>query len=239
MALSAARALFRLSWALCFLALAGCLPVADWAAGPGSAPPPGTTPEFVLAAERVEPVARALCRERRIARRCDFVFAVDSRPDQPPNAFQTLDRSGRPWVVLTPALIAEARNADELAFVMGHEAGHHILGHIPKREDQAREGAALAAVLASVAGASPDEVRKAQTIGAALAAEQYSQDFELEADVLGAEIAWRAGFDAVKGAGFLARLPDPGNQAWGSHPSNARRRALVAQTVAALEAGGS
>ena len=48
------------------------------------------------------------------------------------------------------ALIADARNADELAFVLGHEAAHHIAGHIPRAGQQARVGA-LAGILAAQA----------------------------------------------------------------------------------------
>lgn len=198
--------------------------------------PPGAAEAFVAVVARVEPVAESLCRAHARAAACDFTIAVDDRPGQPANAFQTLDRRGRPYIVFTTALIAEARNADELAFVMGHEAAHHIAGHIPRRADQALEGAMLAGVLATVAGASPDEVETAQAIGADLAARQYSKDFELEADALGTEIAWLAGFDPVAGAAFFARLPDPGDKFLGSHPPNAQRRAVVASTLAALKA---
>lgn len=225
-----ARAIPALALALALLA-AGCV-----ATGPAPLPPPGASPAFVAAAARVEPVAEALCRARVTGRSCNFTIALDSRPGQPANAFQTLDRRGRPWIVFTTELIAGARNADELAFVMGHEAAHHIAGHIPRRDDQAREGAILAGVLATVAGASPEEVRQAQSIGAELAARSYSKEFELEADALGAEIAWRAGFDPILGAAFFARLPDPGSSPDGSHPSNRQRRAVVAATVARLVA---
>ncbi|MGL5009669.1 MAG: M48 family metalloprotease, partial [Paracoccaceae bacterium] len=69
-------------------------------------------------------------------------------------------------------------------------------------------------------------------------ARSYSQDFELEADALGAEIAFRAGFDPVTGSGFFDRLPDPGDRFLGSHPPNAARKELVRQVTARLQAGG-
>ncbi len=187
---------------------------------------------------RVEPVAEEMCRARTRGVNCDIAFAVDDRPGQQPNAFQTLDRSGRPYVVLTASLIAMMRNPDELAFVLGHEAAHHIAGHIPRRQDQALSGAALAGAIAAASGATPEEVRAAQAFGADIAARQYSQEFELEADVLGAEIAWKAGFDAERGAAFFARLPDPGDRFLSTHPPNDERRAAVAAAVRRLERGG-
>ena len=124
----------------------------------------------------------------------------------------------------TLALIADARNADELAFVLGHEAAHHIEGHIPKRQDQAMSGALMAGILAQAGGASPEEVKAAQNLGAEMAARSYSKDFELQADALGAEVALVAGYDPLRGTAFFDRLPDPGDKFLGSHPPNAAAR---------------
>ena len=99
-----------------------------------SAPlPPETAAEnFVRVVARMEPQVEAECRARAQGRNCDYQIVIDDRPGQSPNAFQTLDRNGRPIVGFTLALIADARNADEIAFVVGHEAAHHIAGHIPQ-----------------------------------------------------------------------------------------------------------
>ncbi|MDO8882879.1 MAG: M48 family metallopeptidase [Pseudotabrizicola sp.] len=229
--------------------LAACQPMAYPA--PSTPPPPSVqainaplpdgrlSPEqaarnFVAVVARVEPVAEAMCRERRPRSNCDFEIVVDDRPNQPPNAFQTLDRSGRPIIGFTLALIADARNVDEIAFVVGHEAAHHIAGHIPQVQRTATTGAVLAGVLAQASGAPPEAVRAAQQMGATMGARTYARNFELEADALGAEIAFRAGFDPVRGAGFFDRLPDPGDQFLGSHPPNAQRVEAVRRVVAGL-----
>ena len=192
---------------------------------------------FISVVQRVEPVAERYCRSRGEARNCDFRIVVDDRPGQPPNAFQTLDRLGRPVIGFTLALIADARTPDELAFVLGHEAAHHVAGHIPRRRDQALSGALVAGAMAQASGLSPDQIRAAQEAGAELAARSYSREFELEADALGAEIALIAGYDPVLGAAFFDRLPDPGDRFMGSHPANADRKALVAATVRRLAGG--
>jgi predicted Zn-dependent protease len=222
------------------LTLGGCVasypapPPMPIPAPPGS--PRAAAQTFLQVVAAVEPVAEELCRIQGAVRTCDFRIVVDDRPGQPPNAFQTLDSRGRPVLGFTLALIADAQNADELAFVMGHEAAHHIAGHIARREDQAVAGALVAGVLAQAGGLSPDEVRAAQDLGAEVAARTYSREFELEADALGAQIAFIAGFDPVLGTGFFDRLPDPGDRFLGTHPPNAERKAVVAATVRQMQA---
>lgn len=217
--------------------LAACVAPVPPAIAPGTEGPATTIAEsFLDVAARVEPVAEALCRRHSGPVNCDFVIAVDDRPGLPANAFQTLDRSGRPYIVFTPALIVMARNTDELAFVMGHEAAHHVAGHIPRRQSQAMRGAILAGVIAKASGLSDADVKAAQSFGADVGAQQYSKEFELEADALGAEIAFLAGYDPRRGGAFFDRLPDPGDQFLGTHPPNAQRKAIIEQTMQGISA---
>jgi predicted Zn-dependent protease len=220
--------------------LSACVPVTEAPQTPrptAELPSPAVQRRFVQVVNRIEPIAEQLCRETTRGVNCDIQIVIDNRPGLPPNAFQTLDEQGRPIVGFTLALIADARNADELAFVMGHEAAHHIAGHIPRQEQSAMAGAMMGAVLASMSGADEAGIAQARDAGAVLAVRNYSKDFELEADALGARIAWAAGYDPVRGAQFFNRLPDPGDRFLGSDPPNAQRIALVQQTVARLEAG--
>ncbi len=226
-------------------ALAGCVAQAPMPVPPPQAQPapsPVLTPQqaarnFVEVVERVEPVAEAVCRKETGGRaNCDLQIVIDRRMDMPPNAFQTVDGMGRPIVGFTLSLIADARNADEIAFVLGHEASHHILGHIPRKQQTAAAGAVLGQVLGRVTGADAATLDRLETLGASVGARRYSRDFELEADALGAMIAWHAGYDPVTGAGFFSRLPDPGDEFLGSHPPNAQRQAQVAAVVRRLEA---
>lgn len=197
-------------------------------------PPREAALNFLTVVARVEPIAEAYCRSAGSAENCDFQIVIDDRPGQPANAFQTLDRAGRPIIAFTLALIADARNADEIAFVLGHESAHHIAGHIPRQQQTAVAGAVLAGIMAAANGAGQAEVEQAQQIGAGLATRSYSKDFELQADAIGTEIAFYAGYDPLRGAGFFDRLPDPGDEFLGSHPANAQRKAQVAQVLASL-----
>lgn len=224
------------------MALAGCDPAS---LPPASAPPePGLSAEaaargFIEVLRRVEPVAEGEC--RRLAATgtsCDFAIRVDRDLRAAPNAYQSLGPDGRPVITFTVGLIATAGNADEMAFVLGHEAAHHIAGHLARQASNAAAGAAIMAGLATMAGASADEVDSAQRLGAAVGARSYSREFELEADRLGTLIVARAGYDPVLGAGYFARIPDPGDRFLGTHPPNAERMATVRATASRIGAGG-
>ena len=126
------------------------------------------------------------------------------------------------------------RNADELAFVMGHEASHHIAGHLARQRQHATAGAVLLGGLAALTGASSGAIQTATDLGAAVGARSYSKEFELEADALGTVITKRAGYDPVRGAEFFTQIPDPGDQFLGTHPPNAQRMETVRQVNAQL-----
>lgn len=203
------------------------------------APPPRLkqtpmTRAFSDVVRTVEPVAERECKARTSRVNCNFKILVDTRPDQPPNAFQTLDKSGRPIIAFTVALIEDARNKDELAFVMGHEAAHHIRGHIARTQQNAVAGAVIAGSLAVLLGGSGDAIDAAQRNGARIGARSYSKEFELEADALGTVITARAGYDPVRGAKFFTRIPNPGDRFLGTHPPNAKRIETVRRTAAGL-----
>ena len=186
--------------------------------------------EFVV--RRVEPVAERICRTRSQQANCDFRIVVDNRPNQGVNAFQTLDRNGRPVIGFTVPLIVEARNRDELAFVMAHEAAHHIRGHIARQQQNAALGGLLVGTLAGALGAT--DIEGAQRLGATVGARRYSKQFELEADAMGTQIAAAAGFDPLRGAEFFFRIPDPGDRFLGTHPPNAERLRTVQRVAAGL-----
>ena len=237
-------------WAMmAFVAVAGCVAPSPYSPQPydpvpasepvgysGNAPlpPEQAARNFLTVVGRVEPVAEAYCRQMGRAQNCDFRIVIDDRPGQPANAFQTLDKQGRPILAFTLALIADARNADEVAFVVGHEAAHHISGHIPKAQQSAVTGAIVAGVIAAASGMGDAGIEQAQQIGAGVGARGYSKEFELQADAMGTEIAFHAGYDPLRGSAFFDRLPDPGDAFLGTHPANAQRKAVVARVMAEL-----
>lgn len=221
------------------LGLAGCTPPPPMTPKP-SGPPPATdvsrasARSFVQVIDRIEPVAEQVCRARTRGQRCDFKVVVDDRPNVPPNAFQTEDKYGRPVIGFTLALIKRARNADEIAFVFGHEAAHHIRGHLRQTSKNAAIGALVLGGLVTAGGGDASAVQQAQKVGSILGQRRYSKVFELEADALGTIITKQAGFDPVRGAEFFNRIPDPGDRFLGSHPPNAKRIEVVRRTAAQM-----
>ncbi len=140
---------------------------------------------FIEVTRRMEPVTEQQCRARTRNVNCDFRIVVDDRPNQPANAYQTMGEDRRPIIVFNLALIGQARNEDELAFVLGHEAAHHIAGHIERQQQNAMAGAVIFSGLATMTGGNEAAVRTAQELGATVGARTYSKEFELEADQLG------------------------------------------------------
>ena len=237
--------LARLIPVLLLAVLSGCVqgpPLIDTAPSPPIPPEIQAEAELsvdrlVEVAQRMEPVIEAECRARSDLRNCNYRLVIDDRLDQPANAFQTEDRWGRPVIGVTLAMIAEVRNADELAFVIGHEAAHHIAGHISARQRDAAKGAQLLGMMVQSQGADARTVAQARKVGAEMGSRLFAKDYELEADRLGTIITWDAGYDPLKGADFFRRLPDPEETVLGTHPANALRLDIVRKTVRALRAG--
>ncbi|WP_210880193.1 M48 family metallopeptidase [Roseovarius autotrophicus] len=226
---------------LALLALASCVEVTETRQTTRPAPQPAASAvtrdkvqQFLTVVQRVQPVAERECRARAPRANCDFRIVVDDRPGQPVNAYQTLDRNGRPVLAFTLPMIATVRNTDELAFVMGHEAAHHIAGHIPRQQQSAAAGALILGGIAAVTGAGQGAVDQAARVGAGVGGRVFSKEFELEADALGTVITHRAGYSPLRGVEFFTQIPDPGNRFLGTHPPNAQRVETVRRVASQL-----
>jgi Zn-dependent protease with chaperone function len=231
--------------------LSGCAPMSMTApeAPPSTIPDPAPplindgSPEsaartFVAVMRRMEPAIERECLQRRTQPiNCDFQFVVDDRSGMEPNAFQTVDAAGRPIIGLTLSLIAATRNGDEIAFVVGHEASHHVLNHLDRKAGAAAAGAVILGSIASAYGGNESAIEKAQQIGASVGSRYYSRDWELQADYLGAIMTLNAGFDPINGARFFQRIPDPGDHILGTHPPRAARQAQVLRAVEDVRTG--
>lgn len=210
--------------------LASCEPLPTGQAGQ-SAGGGVNDAELMALVARMEPVAEAECRRRAPDLNCDLQILVDQRRNQPPNAFQTEDRNGTPLIVFTRALINDADNVDELAFVLGHEAAHHIARHRLRQGATAQTGAILGGLTALSLGG---DLEMGARVGGLIGSRIFSKSDELEADALGTVIARKAGYDPVRGAEFFNRIPDPGDRFLGTHPPNAARIETVRRVNAGL-----
>ena len=149
---------------------------------------------------QMEPVAERICRDihpRAPRTFCDFQVRTINDPRQPPNAFQSIGRDGRPIIAFNINMLRTIRNDHEIAFIFGHEAGHQIARHIEQTQANALAGALIGGILIAAGGG---DTQVGVDIGAQIGGRSYSKKFELEADRLGAYIADRAGYDPLIGA---------------------------------------
>jgi len=212
---------------VCLIALSGCVTTTGGRQSSANVRKATLTDEevsrFVSVIEAVEPVAEQQCRTLTKGINCDFQIAIDERRNQAPNAFQTIDKTGRPYLVFNLPLIETIRSHDELAFIVSHEAAHHIRNHRERTYRDARAGGLLKGALGVLMGGDAGQVADAYSSGADLGSRVYSKDYELEADALGTVITKRARFDPIKGMEYFSLLHDPGNEFLGTHPPHAKR----------------
>jgi len=132
---------------------------------------------FDAVVAKVYPIAHAMCRAKnpnKDAKHCAFRIVQTGSVLDTPNASQSIGADGRPVIKIGRALIAEAKTADELAFVIAHEAGHQIGNHLERLG-----GGKTHLGLAKGATSSGLGIRKANP-----------KALELEADAIGAIIAF-------------------------------------------------
>lgn len=202
----------RVAFFLMFCALSACAATDTT----GQVTRQQATDDFSFAVQKIMPLATEICGARRADSACDFDIVVDDREARAPNAFQSVGADGQPVLTFTASLIAQAQNPDELALIVAHEAAHHIGGHLGQlNQDVAR--------LKSL-----NAVTDMEAIDQGWIAVQIKlRRFELDADTLGAEIAFAAGFDPEKAAHIIARLPSPPDHASASHPDQKDRLSAV------------
>jgi predicted Zn-dependent protease len=145
-----------------------------------------------------------------------FQFAALRTAD--PNAFAL---PGGFVFVTRPLVELCNRDRAELAFILGHEMGHVIRKHAIDRM-LANTVVSAAVRAAPVAGFVRSQIGQ---VVMQLLEQGYSQDQELDADVLGVRLARSAGFDGTAAVRMLTRLKQvcaqpPGPFAYfSSHPS--------------------
>ncbi len=120
---------------------------------------------------------------------------------------------------------------DEVAMVMGHEIAHALREHARERMGKATATNGLATVGSTVAavffGVSPQITDLVAKQGANLLNLKFSRDDETEADLVGMEIAARAGFDPRAGVTLWQKMSASNKGAppqWlSTHPSGNTR----------------
>jgi predicted Zn-dependent protease len=128
-------------------------------------------------------------------------------------------------------MLQAARTDDEVAGVMAHELSHVILRHGTLQAAKAQKfqlGALAGQVIGSIVGGTKGAIiAQGSQIGIGTYFMKYSREYEREADLLGAQLMARAGYDprqmaqmfrtiqqqgGNRGPEFLSDHPNPGNR---------------------------
>ncbi len=130
--------------------------------------------------------------------------------------------------------LIEAASEAELAGVMGHEISHVVMRHSTRQASRQMKAQLPLAILGGVlgmgvGGAAGALAQMGMSLAAGSVFMKYSRDAEIEADMVGAQIIYDAGYDpqaivtffsklkaqggSSTGPGFLNSHPDPGDRA--------------------------
>ena len=187
-----------------------------------------------LATSTVSPDKAANARVRAVGQRVVDAAGLGGRPwdyavfeDTAPNAFVL--PGGH--VGVTSGLLKLVDNDDQLAAVIGHEAGHVVAHHAAERQSQQAASSLVLAVLGAATG-SPDTARAlgggAAKYGFLL---PFSRKQELEADRLGVDFMQRAGYRPREAVVLWLHMQAQGGsntpQFASTHPSDASRIAAL------------
>lgn len=128
---------------------------------------------------------------------------------------------------------------DEVAMIMGHEIAHALREHARERMGKSavtRSAAQLGgALLAGILGIDPRITDTVARGGATLLTLEFSRDDESEADLVGMELAARAGYDPRAGVSLwqkMGRLDKEAPPQWlSTHPSGNNRIAEIEKNL--------
>lgn len=137
-------------------------------------------------------------------------------------------------ITITQGLMRFAKKDSELAFIIAHEMAHNTEQHIPQRLKNSFLGALLDMVLISSGIPSP-------LISTGIAANLYSQSYEIEADIIGLRLMHRAGYPIKQIDKFWRKMAavHPSTILKGpeiSHPTTVERSLFIKKEIDNLTA---
>lgn len=159
------------------------------------------------AERRIEASAGPVCKDAGVET-CNFNVVYDHSSDVP-NAW-----AEDPYkITLTRGLLQFMQNEDEVAAIVGHEMGHHIVGHLDKARSNYVIGSVIGAILGAGLGAASGDGSVA-VAGGALGSQaggmvgiiSHSKEHEREADYISVYLLARAGYDLDRAAEVWTRL---------------------------------
>lgn len=159
---------------------------------------------------------------------------IEYRVDEVANAFASDTK-----IVIHSGYLAQTRNDNDIAMVVGHELAHSNLGHLDKKRWNALLGQAggTAIDVAILSGGISTGGAFGKQFGR-MGAVAYSIGFEREADYVGTYYAARAGYDTRGTEEIWRRMSMIGPDSilnGRTHPINAVRFVQIQKTTAEIE----
>ena len=144
-------------------------------------------------------------------------------------------------------MIEAAKTDAEVAGVMAHELGHVILRHGTAQATKGQKfqiGAIAGQILGAIVGGNKGEIiAQGSQIGLGTYFLKYGRDYERQADLLGAQIMARAGYDPRQMANMFRTIQQQGGARgpeWlSSHPDPGNRYAAINREAEMLTVDGS
>ena len=173
----------------------------------------------------------------------EFRYTFDVVNQKEINAFAL---PGGP-MYLNRGMIEAAMTEGEVAGVMAHEISHVALRHGTAQATRGQKwqiGSAVGQILGGILGGGVGQVLSTGSqIGAGLKLMQYSREFESQADILGAQILARAGYDPREMANMFKTIEREGGgggpQWMSSHPNPGNRYAAIQNEAKSLRIQGN
>jgi hypothetical protein len=173
-------------------------------------------------------------------------LASQPQADNYPYTFQVVNDPGinafalpgGPTFVNT-GLLRAAENEAQVAGVMAHEIAHVALRHGTNQASKANLIQLPAMIAGSLAGGGGSLLGQLAQLGIGLGANsvllKFSRSAEREADLLGAQIMSRAGYDPIEMARFFEKLEAQGGSSGpeflSSHPNPGNRRQAIQEEI--------
>jgi Zn-dependent protease with chaperone function len=140
-------------------------------------------------------------------------------------------------------MLTAARTEGEVAGVMAHELSHVVLRHGTAQASKATKyqlgqlaGQVIGAIVGGTAGA---VIAQGSQFGLGAAFLRFSREYERQADILGAQIMARAGYDPLQMANMFETIEKQGGSRgpeWlSSHPDPGNRREAIAKEARLLQ----
>jgi len=134
------------------------------------------------------------------------------------------------YFYVNTGLILAAQSESELAAVMAHEIAHIAARHATRNMTKVQIWNIVSIPMMFVGGPVGMAVREVSTLALPMSINKFSRDAEREADLLGIEYAYAAGYDPNAFVEFFERIKPSGKdkqnvvaKAFASHPMNQDR----------------